>query len=98
MAYNVLFSNVVGELDDLVVEPSYASVFPNPVQECKPVTVSYRPNNGPLWDATNVTAIINPGVDIEREMQDLLLIEQAFAANARVLEAASQMINQLMEL
>ena len=37
-------------------------------------------------------------VDIEREMQDLLIIEQAYAANARVIEAATQMLNQLMEL
>ena len=37
-------------------------------------------------------------VDIESEMQDLLIIEQAYAANARVIEAAGQMINQLMEI
>lgn len=38
------------------------------------------------------------GVDIEAEMQDLLIIEQAYAANARVIQAASQMINQLIDL
>ncbi|MGH1422075.1 MAG: flagellar hook-associated protein FlgK [Hyphomonas sp.] len=38
------------------------------------------------------------GVDIDVQMQDLLLIEQAYAANARVIEVASQMINRLMEL
>lgn len=37
-------------------------------------------------------------VDIEAEMQDLLIIEQAYAANARVIQAASQMLNQLIEL
>lgn len=37
-------------------------------------------------------------VDIEQEMQNLLIIEQAFAANARVIEAASQMVRQLMEI
>ncbi|MEL7041479.1 MAG: flagellar hook-associated protein FlgK [Pseudomonadota bacterium] len=42
---------------------------------------------------TNETA-----VDIEREMQDLLIIEQAYAANARVIQTASQMLNQLMEI
>ncbi|MCF6329640.1 MAG: flagellar hook-associated protein FlgK [Henriciella sp.] len=38
------------------------------------------------------------GVDIDTQLQDLLLIEQAYAANARVIEAASQMINRLMEI
>lgn len=38
------------------------------------------------------------GVDIDAEMQDLLLIEQSYAANARVIEIASQMLNRLMEL
>jgi flagellar hook-associated protein 1 len=38
------------------------------------------------------------GVNIDDEMQDLLLIEQAYAANARVIEVASQMLNRLMEL
>ena len=37
-------------------------------------------------------------VDIETEMQNLLIIEQAYAANARVIQAAGQMINQLMEI
>jgi flagellar hook-associated protein 1 FlgK len=31
-------------------------------------------------------------------MQDLLLIEQAYAANARVIEIASNMIDRLMEI
>jgi flagellar hook-associated protein 1 FlgK len=38
------------------------------------------------------------GVDIETEMQDLLIIEQAYAANARVIQAASQMLTELMEI
>ncbi len=38
------------------------------------------------------------GVNIDVQMQDLLLVEQAYAANARVIEVASQMINRLMEL
>lgn len=37
-------------------------------------------------------------VDIEQEMQDLLIIEQAYAANARVIEAAGQMVRVLMEI
>ncbi|HRX73713.1 MAG TPA: flagellar basal body rod C-terminal domain-containing protein, partial [Hyphomonas sp.] len=38
------------------------------------------------------------GVDVDAQMQDLLLIEQAYAANARVIEIASQMIDRLMEI
>jgi len=38
------------------------------------------------------------GVDVDTQMQDLLLIEQAYAANARVIEIASNMINRLMEI
>ena len=38
------------------------------------------------------------GVDIDAQMQDLLMIEQAYSANARVIEVASQMLDRLMEL
>lgn len=38
------------------------------------------------------------GVDIDRQMEELLMIEQAYAANARVIQVASQMIQLLMEL
>lgn len=38
------------------------------------------------------------GVDTDRELQDLLVIEQAYAANARVLETIDQMMRRLMEL
>ena len=38
------------------------------------------------------------GVDVDVQMQDLLLVEQAYAANARVIQVASQMIELLMEL
>jgi flagellar hook-associated protein 1 FlgK len=38
------------------------------------------------------------GVNIDSQLQDLLLIEQSYAANARVIEVAGKMINTLMEL
>jgi flagellar hook-associated protein 1 FlgK len=38
------------------------------------------------------------GVDTDAELQHLLLIEQAYAANARVIEVASRLIDQLTEL
>ncbi|MEV8467326.1 flagellar hook-associated protein FlgK [Fluviibacterium sp. DFM31] len=38
------------------------------------------------------------GVDSDREMQKLLLIEQAYAANARVISAAQGMLDTLLEI
>ena len=38
------------------------------------------------------------GVDTDQELQRLLLIEQAYAANARVIQTADQLIRQLLEL
>lgn len=49
-------------------------------------------------EALQEAELSETGVDIDVQMQDLLLVEQAYAANARVIEVASQMINRLMEL
>ena len=38
------------------------------------------------------------GVDTDKEMQDLLLIEQAYAANARVISAVDELIQRLLGL
>lgn len=38
------------------------------------------------------------GVDTDKEMQKLLLIEQSYSANARVMQAADAMIRRLMEI
>lgn len=38
------------------------------------------------------------GVDTDQEMQKLLLIEQAYAANARVIQTADQLIQTLLEI
>jgi len=38
------------------------------------------------------------GVDTDKELQDLLLIEQAYAANARVIQTVSTMIDTLLQL
>ena len=38
------------------------------------------------------------GVNVDQEMESLLLIEQAYAANARVIQVARDMISVLMEL
>ena len=38
------------------------------------------------------------GVDTDAELQNLLLIEQAYAANARLIETVGEMIDRLMEI
>ncbi|MCR9270641.1 MAG: flagellar hook-associated protein FlgK [Hyphomonadaceae bacterium] len=50
------------------------------------------------FDTVKQSEANETAVDIEREMQDLLIIEQAFAANARVIQVASQMLTELMEI
>jgi flagellar hook-associated protein 1 FlgK len=42
--------------------------------------------------------LVKTGVNTDRELQSLLLIEQAYAANARVVQVVSDMIARLMEL
>lgn len=38
------------------------------------------------------------GVDTDAELQDLLLIEKAYAANARVIQTADEMLRELLEI
>lgn len=38
------------------------------------------------------------GVDIDNQMQELLLIEQAYAANARLIQVAQEMLDELMRI
>ncbi|MEM9670115.1 MAG: flagellar hook-associated protein FlgK [Pseudomonadota bacterium] len=38
------------------------------------------------------------GVNIDEQLQQLLIVEQAFAANARVIEVTGQLLNQLLEI
>lgn len=49
-------------------------------------------------DALAEAELSETGVDTDAELQQLLLIEQAYAANARVIEVASRLIDQLTEL
>lgn len=49
-------------------------------------------------DALAEAELDETGVDTDAELQQLLLIEQAFAANARVIEVTSRLIDQLTEL
>ena len=48
-------------------------------------------------DSLRDTELSN-GVDTDQEMQKLLLIEQAYAANARVIQTADQLIQTLLEI
>lgn len=52
------------------------------------------------FSAARATALhsleLEDGVDTDRELQDLLLVEQAFAANAKVIQTADEMIQVLL--
>lgn len=49
------------------------------------------------WDTLHEAELAN-GVDTDLELQNLLRIEQAYAANARVIQTADFLIQRLMEL
>ncbi|MBP6736765.1 MAG: hypothetical protein KA139_04975, partial [Rhodobacteraceae bacterium] len=38
------------------------------------------------------------GVDTDFELQSLLMVEQAYAANAKVIQIIGQMLDKLMEM
>ncbi|MEF3047933.1 flagellar hook-associated protein FlgK [Pseudotabrizicola sp. L79] len=44
------------------------------------------------------TELLKNGVDTDDEMQDLMLIEQAYAANARVIQTVDDMLRTLLEI
>ncbi len=49
------------------------------------------------WDSLHETELAS-GVDTDQELQTLLRIEQAYAANARIMQTVDTMIQRLMEL
>lgn len=49
------------------------------------------------WDNLHQAELAD-GVDSDRELQDLIRIEQAYAANAKVMQTISAMIQKLMEI
>lgn len=51
-----------------------------------------------LLETVETARISKDGVNIEEEMQELLLIEKAFAAAGQVMQAASRMLDTLMEI
>ncbi|MEO1028168.1 MAG: flagellar hook-associated protein FlgK [Pseudomonadota bacterium] len=50
------------------------------------------------FDAVVSAEQAESGVDIDAQLQDLLAVEQAYAANARVVQVASDLLNRLIEL
>ena len=54
------------------------------------------------FSATQVTELterlMSEGVDSDQEMQKLLLVEQAFAANARMIQAVDEMMQTLLRI
>ena len=58
------------------------------------VSASALTRSNSLFD----TELAVSGVDTDQELQSLLLIEQAFAANARVIQTIDDLINRLLEI
>ncbi len=50
------------------------------------------------FEAARQTEIQITGVDTDREMQDLLVVEQAYAANAKVISVIDQLMQRLLEI
>lgn len=53
---------------------------------------------GTRFDSASNAELAETAVDTDQELQELLLIEQAYAANAKVIETVSQLIDQLIEV
>ncbi|EAR53141.1 flagellar hook-associated protein [Oceanicola granulosus HTCC2516] len=49
------------------------------------------------WEVLKSAELAN-GVDTDRELQELLLIEQAYAANAKVLQTVNSVLTRLLEI
>ena len=49
------------------------------------------------WDSLH-NAELAMGVDTDVELKNLLLVEQAYAANAKVIQTVNAMIQQILEL
>ena len=50
-----------------------------------------------LTDRTVILTLQN-GIDTDREMQELLVLEKNYAANAKVIQAVADMIDTLIRL
>ena len=59
---------------------------------------SIQSSNSAQYTLVSDLLLAQTGVDTDKEMQDLLLIEQAYAANARVIQVANDMLQTLLEL
>ncbi len=53
---------------------------------------------GTRYDIARESELSAVGVDTDQELQQLLLIEQAYAANARVIQTIDELMNQLLRI
>ena len=54
--------------------------------------------NAGQFDLLRESELAITGVDTDYEMQQLIMIEQAYAANARVISTADQLMQTLLEI
>lgn len=70
------------------------TLFERRAETVEDVAASSNGYRAVLLDAEQSTV----GVDIDQELKELILIEQAYAANARVIEVADRLVQRLLEI
>jgi len=87
-------SGVSGSLSAIDQAAAYTSLKTTALVSIEAVETTARTRAENRSDAERSVS----GVDTDRELQQLLLIEQAYAANARVIETVDRLIQRLLEI
>lgn len=87
-------SPLAGEMSAVERAANLSSVIGEQRIRHDALSTSALTRSNALFDAE----IQKSGVDTDQEMQSLLLIEQSYAANARVIQTVSEMIDRLLQL
>lgn len=87
-------SGLSGSFSSIELVAGFSSVIGENRVRHDALSASALTRSNSLFDAE----IQKSGVDTDGEMQSLLLIEQSYAANARVIQTVGEMIDRLMQL
>ncbi len=91
-------TNLGGGLAGLFSATELVAGFSSQVGQARIRFESIQSSNTAQYTLASDLVLTRTGVDTDKEMQDLLLIEQAYAANARVIQVANDMMQILLEL
>ncbi|MDB2438730.1 flagellar hook-associated protein FlgK [Hellea sp.] len=83
-----------GSFSSIELVAGFSSVIGENSIRHNALSASALTRSNALYDAE----IQKSGVDTDQEMQSLLLIEQSYAANARVIQTVGEMIDRLMQI